>query len=309
MAELAPDTMQVFDRRAVRRHRARAARTFASHDFLVREVSERLAERLRDVTRAFPRALDLGCHAGTLARVLSGREQVHALVQCDLAPEMVRLAADTGAPSLAADEEALPFAPASFDLVLSALSLHWVNDLPGSLLQLRHMLKPDGLLLVAMLGGETLRELRAALMEAEILEEDGASPRVSPFAEVRDAGSLLQRAGFALPVVDKDTIPVTYPNALALMRELRGMAETNAVRTRRKSFTRRSTLLRAAALYEQKFADAQGRIAATFEVIYLTAWAPAPDQPKALRPGSARTRLADALGAEERPAGDKTGRP
>jgi SAM-dependent methyltransferase len=308
MAELAPDTMQVFDRRAVRRHRARAAGTFASHDFLVREVAERLTERLRDVTRTFPRALDLGCHTGIMARVLSGREQVHALVQCDLSPEMAHLAADAGAPSLATDEEALPFAQGSFDLVLSALNLHWVNDLPGTLLQLRHMLKPDGLLLVAMLGGETLRELRAALMEAEILEEDGASPRVSPFAEVRDAGSLLQRAGFALPVVDKDTIPVTYPNALALMRELRGMAETNAVRTRRKGFTRRGTLLRAAALYEQKFADAKGRIAATFEVIYLTAWAPAPDQPKALRPGSARTRLADALGAEERPAGDKTGR-
>lgn len=308
MADRAPDTMQVFDRRAVRAHRARAAGTLTAHDFLIREVAERLAERLSDVTRTFPRTLDLGCHAGTLARVLQGHDQVHALVQCDMAPEMAHLAANTDIPSLAADEEALPFAAASFDLVLSALSLHWVNDLPGTLLQLRHMLKPDGLLLVAMLGGETLRELRSALMEAEILEEDGASPRVSPFAEVRDAGGLLQRAGFALPVVDKDTIPVTYPNALALMRELRGMGEANAVRTRRKSFTRRGTLLRAAALYEQKFADAQGRLPATFEIIYLTAWAPAPDQPKALRPGSARTRLADALGAAERPAGDKTGR-
>jgi NADH dehydrogenase [ubiquinone] 1 alpha subcomplex assembly factor 5 len=308
MAELAPDTMQVFDRRAVRGHRARAAGAFVAHNFLIREVAERLAERLNDVTRSFPRALDLGCHTGIMARVLAGHDQVQTLVQCDLAPEMAHLAAGTGAPSLAADEEALPFAAASFDLVLSALSLHWVNDLPGTLLQIRHMLKPDGLLLVAMLGGETLRELRATLMEAEILEEDGASPRVSPFAEVRDAGALLQRAGFAMPVIDKDTIPVTYPNALALMRDLRGMAETNAVRTRRKSFTRRSTLMRAAALYEQKFADAKGRIPATFEVIYLTAWAPGPDQPKALRPGSARARLADALGAAERPAGDKTGR-
>ncbi len=303
-----PDTMTIFDRRSVRRHRARAAPQIEFHGFLFREVAGRLAERLEDVTRRFPCALDLGCHGGEIAGALAGRGGIETLVQSDLAPEMARAAARKGRPSLAADEEALPFAPASFDLALSALSLHWVNDLPGTLLQLRQILKPDGLLLAAMLGGETLRELRTALMEAEIAEEDGASPRVSPFADVRDVGGLLQRAGFALPVVDKDTIPVSYPNALALMGDLRAMGETNAVHTRRKTASRRSTLLRAAALYEENFADAQGRLTATFEVIYLTAWAPAPDQPKPLRPGSAQTRLADALGTTERPAGDKTGR-
>ncbi len=299
------DSMSIFDRRALRAHRARAAPGLGGHDFLFREIAGRLGERLEEMTRKFPQALDLGCHTGILAEILDERGGVETLVQCDLAPEMARAAARNGCPSLAADEEALPFAPASFDLVLSALSLHWVNDLPGTLLQLRQVLKPDGLLLVAMLGGETLRELRDALMEAEIAEEEGASPRVSPFADVRDAGGLLQRAGFALPLVDKDSIPVTYPGALALMRDLRGMGEANAVHTRRKSATRRATLLRAAAVYEEKHADAQGRLTAIFEVIYLTAWAPAPDQPKALKPGSAQASLAEALGATKRPAGEK----
>ncbi len=301
------DTMNVFDRRAVRQHRARAAPRLDAHNFLFREVAGRLAERLDEITRKFPYALDLGCHAGEMSDALAGRGGIETLVQCDLAPEMACAAARKEHPSLAADEEALPFAQASFDLVLSTLSLHWVNDLPGALLQLRQILKPDGLLLLALLGGDTLRELRAALMEAEIAEEDGASPRVSPFAEVRDAGGLLQRAGFALPLVDKDTIPVTYPNALALMRDLRGMGETNAVHTRRRTASRRATLLRAAAIYEEKFAATDGRLPATFEVIYLTAWAPAPDQPQALRPGSAQSSLAEALGAAERSAGEKAG--
>jgi NADH dehydrogenase [ubiquinone] 1 alpha subcomplex assembly factor 5 len=303
-----PEPMDVFDRRVVRRHRDRAAPGLGGHDFLFREVADRLADRLDDVTRNFPHALDLGCHTGVLAGVLGGRGGIETLVQCDLSPAMARLAAANGNPTVATDEEALPFAAGSFDLALSVLGLHWVNDLPGALVQLRHALKPDGLLLAAMLGGETLRELRAALMEAEIAEEEGASPRVSPFADVRDAGGLLQRAGFALPVVDRDTIPVTYPNALALLRDLRGMGETNAVHTRRRTFTRRATLLRAAALYEERFANADGRVTATFEVITLTAWAPGPDQPTALKPGSATARLADALGTEERPAGDKVGR-
>jgi len=301
------DSMNVFDRRAVRAHRTRAAPQLDAHDFLFREIAGRLAERLDEVTRNFPRALDLGCHTGQMSAALAGRGGIETLVQCDLAPEMARTAARNGRPSLAADEEALPFAPASFDLVLSALSLHWVNDLPGTLLQLRQILKPDGLLLIAMLGGETLRELRSALMEAEIAEEDGASPRVSPFAEVRGLGGLLQRAGFALPLVDKDTIPVTYPSALALMRDLRGMGETNAVHSRRKTLSRRATLLRAAAIYEEKFTQADGRLTATFDAIYLTAWAPSPDQPKALKPGSAQTRLAEALGAKEEPAGEEAG--
>jgi len=313
MAEVPADTIRVFDRAQVRRQRDRAAAALRAHDFLLREAAERLADRLDDVKRRFPLALDLGCHDGTLARVLRGRGGIETLVQCDLSPAMAQAAAAaaaaSGQPALAADEEFLPFAPASFDLVLSVLSLHWVNDLPGALLQLRHCLKPDGLLLVALLGGETLRELRAALLQAELEEQGGASPRVSPFADIRDAGALLQRAGFALPVADLDSLTVTYPDALALLRDLRGMGEGNAVRERPRAFSRGAILTRAAALYDERFRQPDGRLPATFQVITLTAWAPHADQPKPLRPGSARQRLADALDSREQSAGDKAGRP
>lgn len=297
--------MQVFDRVLVRRHRDRAARGFAAHDFLIREVAGRLAERLEDVTRRFPRALDLGCHGGNLAQAVAGRGGIESLIQCDLSPGLARLASANGHATLAADEEALPFADASFDLVLSALSLHWVNDLPGALVQIRRALKPDGLLLAAMLGGDSLHELRVALMQGELAEEGGVSPRVSPFADLRDAGGLLQRAGFALPVADLDRIDVSYPNALALMHDLRGMGETNASRERRGTAARRATLMRACAIYEERFGGADGRVPASFDVIYLTAWAPADSQPRALSPGSAERRLAEALGSVEVSAGDK----
>jgi SAM-dependent methyltransferase len=200
---------------------------------------------------------------------------------------------------LACDEEALPIADASFDLVISCLALHWVNDLPGALIQARRVLKPDGLFVAALIGGASLSQLRQAMMQAEIEVEGGASPRVSPFVEVRDAGALLQRAGFALPVVDRDEITVAYENPLALMKDLRLMGEANAVRERRRGFSRRETLLRAGAIYQEASGSVDGRIPAGFEIIYLTGWAPDPSQPKALRPGSARTRLADALGSGE----------
>ena len=299
--------MTVFDRAAVRHHRERAAGAFGAHDFLHREVAERLAERLDDVTRRFPRALCLGAHDGAMARALRGRGGIETMVQCDLSPAMAATAARAGGPSLAADEEFLPFAAESFDLIVGLLTLHWVNDLPGALIQARRCLKPDGLFLAAMLGGETLRELRDCLAEAEIAEEDGLSPRLSPFADIRDAGALLQRAGFALPVADLDSIAVTYADALALMRDLRGMGESNAVAARRRGFTRRATLLRAAALYRERFRDKDGRLPATFQVVTLTAWAPHDSQQQPLRPGSAVTRLADALGSEEIAAGDKAG--
>ncbi len=301
--------MLVFDRRSVRAHRDRAAVRIGEHDFLLREVGERLVDRLDDVRRRFPLALDLGCHAGTLARLLGGRGGVEMLVQADLSPRMAAAAGRDGPFTVAADEEALPFRERSFDLVMSALSLHWVNDLPGALTQVRLALKPDGLLLAAMLGGQTLKELRSALMEAEIADEGGLSPRVAPFAEVRDVGSLLQRAGFALPVVDMETITVSYGDPLRLLHDLRGMGESNAVIARRKSFSRRHTLLTAARRYHDAFADAAGRVPATFQVIYLIAWAPDPSQPRPLRPGSARSRLADALGTTEIPAGVKADPP
>jgi len=301
------ERIEVFDRRAVRRHRERAAETLVAHDFLLREVGDRLAERLDDVTRKFPLALDLGCHDGALGRALGGcggRGGIETLVQSDLSPAMARKAADGDHPALAADEEALPFAEASFDAVFSLLSLHWVNDLPGALIQVCRALKPDGLFLAAMLGGETLKELRAALLEAEVEIEGGAGPRVSPFADVRDLGALLQRAGFALPVADVDDIEVSYPDALRLMADLRGMGEANAVADRRKGFSRRATLMRAAELYAERHAGSDGRVPATFQVIYLTAWAPHESQPQPLAPGSAKTRLAAALESKERSAGE-----
>jgi SAM-dependent methyltransferase len=309
------DPMRVFDRRLVRLHRDRAAPALGAHDFLFREVAERLTERLDDTKRRFPVALDLGCHGGEIGAAVKGRGGIETLVQCDASPGMARRAkarreargSIRSAPVLAADEEALPFPNGAFDLVLSCLSLHWVNDLPGALAQIRHCLKPDGLFLAAILGGETLHELRSAWMEAELAEEGGAGPHVSPFADIRDAGGLLQRAGFALPVVDSDTIIVIYADALALMRELRGMGEANALRARREGFTRRATMGRVAAAYEEMFARADGRIPATFQVIYTTAWAPHASQPKPLRPGSAKGRLAEALGTRERSAGEKAG--
>ena len=287
------ETMTVFNRAAHRRHRDRAAQGLGHYDFLLAEVGERLADRLDDVKRNFPLALDLGCHTGGLGRLLGGRGGIETLIQSDLSFEMARLAA---APRVTADEEALPFAAASLDLVLGNLSLHWVNDLPGALLQIRRALKPDGLFLAAMLGGETLKELRHAFMEAEIAEEGGISPRLSPMAGVRDLGSLLSRAGFAMPVVDADTITVSYADPLKLMRDLRGMGESNAQAARRKSFSRRGTIMAVAEKYRDAFADGTGRIPATFQVLYLTAWAPAAGQPKPLKPGSAALSLAAALG-------------
>ena len=300
------DAMDIFDRRLLRRRRDRAAGGLAAHDFLFREAAERLADRLDDIRRRFPLALDLGCHGGEFGRALAGRGGVETLIQCDLSPAMARRA---GGLAVAADEEFLPFAGGRFDLVASCLSLHWVNDLPGALLQIREALKPDGLFLAVFLGGETLRELRQALLEAEAETEGGVSPRVSPFADLRDAAGLLQRAGFALPVADCDTVSVTYPDALALMRDLRGMGESNAVQARRRGFSRRDTLALAAARYAERFAAPDGRVPATFQFLYLTGWAPHESQPQPRQPGSARHRLADALGTVEHPAGDKAPRP
>ncbi len=323
IVERMSEVSQVFDRRAVRRHRERAAAGASAHDFLFREVGERLVERIDEVRRDFPLALELGARDGAVGGLLKGRGGIETLVEADLAPGLLRLLPSAGGNggraglrrvAVAADEEWLPFRRASLDLVLSCLSLHWVNDLPGALIQIRQALKPDGLFLAAMLGGETLSELRQALMEAELEVSGGASPRVSPFADVRDLGQLLQRAGFALPMVDRDEITVTYGTALDLMHDLRGMGETNAVGERLRRFTPRGLLLRAADIYQQRFsapiAPGDGcRVRATFQVLFLTAWAPGAGQPQALKPGSAAARLAAALGTEEQTAGEKAAPP
>ncbi len=216
----------------------------------------------------------------------------------------------TGSASLAvaADEEALPFADSSLDLVVSALALQFVNDLPGTLVQIRRALKPDGLFLAALLGGDTLTELRQAFAAAEAEIEDGVSPRVAPFADLRDMGGLLQRAGFALPVTDADRLTVRYASPLALMHDLRRMGAANALVARRRVPLKRKTLARMMEIYAERFADTDGRIRATFEIVWLSGWAPHASQQQPLRPGSARTRLADALGVNEVSAGEKAGR-
>jgi len=304
------DVMTVFDRRRVRLHRERAARgDWAKAGFLFEEVAERLADRLLDVNRTFPTALDLGCRGGELGRRILGRKGVERVVSCDLAPGFAaRAAAGTGGPAAAADEELLPFRDEAFDLVVSNLSLHWANDLPGALIQANRALRPDGLFLGAILGGETLFELRRALMEAEEEVAGGFAPRISPFAEVRDAGSLLQRAGFALPVVDTDVIEVSYRDALALMRDLRAMGETDAGLQGRRGVPPRLLFPAAAARYAALFGEPDGRVAATFQVLYLAGWAPHASQQRPARRGSGQARLADALGATERSAGEKAGR-
>jgi NADH dehydrogenase [ubiquinone] 1 alpha subcomplex assembly factor 5 len=275
------DDTAPFDRRAVRLHRDRAAPILGAHDFLFAEAAERLADRLDDITRRFPLALDLGCHDGVLARTLKGRGGIEALVQMDLSPAMAARAARFG-PAVAADEERLPFAERRFDAVLSCLSLHWVNDLPGALIQARLALKPDGLFLAVMLGGGSLGELRRALLEAEIEAKGGASPRISPLADLRDAAALLQRAGFAMPVADLDQLRVTYENPLGLLRDLRGMGETNALAARPRSFTSRSVLAGAASRYAAE--AAAGRISASFQLLFLTAWAPSAGMKQPSRP-------------------------
>ncbi|MDF1722825.1 MAG: methyltransferase domain-containing protein [Minwuia sp.] len=293
-----PEGIAVFDRALHKRNRTRAVASFDDHAFLFEEVADRLADRLFDVDRTFERALVVGGR-GRLPDGLVGPDaRIRHAITMDLVPGMATRGARSG-PALVGDEEFLPVAPGSIDLVFSALSLHWVNDLPGALLQMRQALKPDGLLLVAILGGETLTELRQVLMQAEMDVEDGVSPRVSPFTDIRDAGGLLQRAGFGLPVTDSDRITVSYGTPFRLLQDLRGMGEQNTVLQRRKTFLRRETLLRAMTLYGEMFGDADGRVPATFQIIQMTGWAPDASQQKPLRPGSAAHRLASALGSDE----------
>lgn len=291
------DENLIFDRALLRRRRNRAAAGASGHDFLLERVADDIAERLALVKRRFPLALNLGAHHGLLSRRIAGTSGIERIIDADTVEAL--LARCPGL-KVIADEEALPFADASLDLVVSGLSLHLVNDLPGALVQVRRALKPDGLLLAALLGGETLKELRQAWLAAEAEVTGGASPRVAPFADVRDLGALLQRAGFALPVVDSETVTVTYASPLALMLELKAMGASNPLVARRRSPVTRGLLARAADIYRERFALADGRVRATFEILTLTAWAPDESQPKPLQPGSARARLADALGVAER---------
>jgi SAM-dependent methyltransferase len=329
----------IFDRPLLRARRRRAM-ALVPADFLLARVADELKERLESVLRHFDLAADLGTPGDHVRAALAASGKVGRVIAVDrmahfslprlrgrvgegasLAPDfpsspLPARSAHRPAPqagevisnTVAADEEALPFRDASLDLLVSALALHFVNDLPGTLVQIRRALKPDGLFLAAMLGGETLTELRRAFAEAEVELEGGISPRVIPFPDLRDLGALLQRAGFALPVADIERVTVRYATVFALMHDLRRMGATNALIERRRLPLRRATLLRMAEIYGRRFADTDGRLRATFEIVWLSVWAPDPSQQKPLQPGSAKMRLAEALGTKELPAGEKPGR-
>ncbi len=284
----------VFDRSLVRRRLARALRQGYA-DFLLARAVEDLDERLAPVLRDFSDVLDIGTPTPAAAALMRRRQR-----------SVVRLAPTPEKGAALGDEERLPFAGERFDLAVSLLALQAVNDLPGALLQIRRVLKPDGLFVGCLLGGATLTELRQSFMAAESEIEGGASPRVAPFADLRDLGTLLQRAGFALPVVDSDTLRVRYGDPFALMRDLRAMGLSNPLQDRRRKPLRRATLMRASAVYAERFADPDGRLTATFELVWLSGWAPHESQQRPLRPGSAKMRLADALGV---PEGDPAKKP
>ena len=278
---------QIFDRKALALRKSRAARR-GGENVLAEEAARGIAHRLAAVNRRFtvPMALDIP----------------------DPAFDVLKGYADNWVFATLGEQERLPLEHDRFDLVVSVLSLHAINDLPGVLVQIRRALKPDGLFMAALLGGDSLAELREAFATAESEIEGGLSPRVAPFADLRELGALMQRAGFALPVIDSDRLTVRYDNAFALMRDLRAMGATNVLVERRRMPLRRATLLRMAEIYAERFSDPDGRVRATFEIAWLSGWAPHESQQKPLKPGSAAQRLADALGARELPAGEKIGR-
>lgn len=285
---------RLFDRALHRRRLDRAAGGFASASFLKVRAAEDAVERLDAIMRSFPVAVDLGARDGAFAHALASspaRDKIGLLIETDLSARML-----SGRPGLrvALDEERLPFAPASVDLFVSTLALHWANDLPGVMIQIRHALKPDGLFIGAILGGETLKELRQSLVAAEAELTDGAGLRVAPLADAYDTASLLQRAGFALPVSDVDRVVVRYAHPLKLMADLRSMGETLALNEGSRPLSRR-VLARALEIYQERFSDADGRVRATFDILTMTGWAPHASQQKPLKPGDGKVRLEDAL--------------
>jgi SAM-dependent methyltransferase len=290
---------RLFDRALLRTRRERAAMR-GGENFLLDRAAEDLEGRLSTVTRRFALALDLGTPGEALRRAV--KDKVDQVVACE---PLAHLRDPALGPRVAADEETLPFADASFDLAVSALALHWTNDLPGVLKQVLRALKPDGLFLAVLVGGESLTELRQCLAAAEAEVESGASPRVAPFVEVRALGALLQRAGFALPVADVDRVTVRYSHLGQLFADLRAMGATNPLVERRRAPLRRDTLFRAGEFYAQRFTDPDGRLRATFDLLSVSAWSPHDSQQQPLRPGSAKARLADALGTQEQKAGEK----
>lgn len=284
-----------FEPRLVRQRKRRARSTFRDASFLHARVAADLADRLEAIPRPFPRVLALG-GGGLFSEEVRSRPELSARIGAILETDLDFV-----------DPEHLPFAPGSFELIVSPLALHWINDLPGALIQLRLALKPDGLLLASLFGGDTLSELRLSLIEAESELTGGAGPRVSPFADLQDVAGLLQRAGFALPAADRDVVTVRYGEPMKLLADIRAMGETSALRERNPRALSRRILARAFEIYRERYADEDGRVRATFEILTATGWSPHESQQKPLKPGSAKTRLADALKTKEQSAGEKPG--
>jgi SAM-dependent methyltransferase len=295
-----PQVQIVFDRALLAQRRRRAS-ALGPATFLIDRVAEDMAERLSAVRRSFDVAVDLGTPTDAVRRAILAAGAVCRIV----AATPSATTGDERTAIVVADEERLPFRDASLDLVVSALALQFINDLPGALVQIRRALKPDGLFLAALIGGDTLTELRHAFAAAEAEVEGGASPRVVPFADVRTIGALLQRAGFALPVTDVDRVSARYDSPLRLMHDLRRMGATNMLAERRRTGLRRQTLSRLVEIYAERFADPDGRVRASFDIVWLSGWAPHESQQQPLRPGTARVRLADVLGTREFSAGEK----
>lgn len=281
----------VFNRKIVHMNRERASHEFQNNTFLLKEITERLIDNLQDIRKTFQNVVSVQADIGAVSNYFKDALVIHQ----DISLSMIQGNAGL---TLQGDEEFFPYQNQSLDLILSCLSLHWVNDVPGALVQFFNSLKPDGLFMAALLGGETLKELRQVMMRAEMELRGGVSPHISPFLDVRDAGSLMQRAGFALPVASAETITVTYANAFSLMKDLKSMAEQNSLTKRFKGLTRPELFTRCAELYHQEYANVDGRIPATFEILYLQGWVPHESQQKPLKPGSATMPLKDALGVK-----------
>jgi SAM-dependent methyltransferase len=290
----------MFDRARLRARRDRKAAAFDQYDFLKRYVSNQIIERLADNAHTFASAFDLGCHTGTLALALTAHDHNMSVGAADLSPAMAEIACARGVNAITLDEETLLAGPnalaaGGLDLITSALSLHWVNDLPGILAQIRTALRPDGLFLGALFGAGTLPELRLALSEAETELTGGAAPRLSPLPRLQDMAALMQRAGFALPVVDVDKLTVHYASPDKLLEDLGGMAERAAFAAPAARGLSRRVLSRMTEIYVEEFSDARGKVPATFQIIHLSGWAPAPHQPQPKKRGSATISLAEGI--------------
>jgi SAM-dependent methyltransferase len=299
------ERLDLIDIETLRRQRDRAAAGFDRLDYLKRAVAERIMDRIDTIRRDLPLVLDVGCHTGVLTEMLKATPKIGTVKALDPAAEMVaRAHMRTGVEVAQADFDQMfcadmPFFNDRFDAIVSAFSLHWANDLPGVLVQLKQWLKPDGVMLLALAGGDTLNRLRNCIAMAESEIMGGLSPRVLPMGDIRDMGGLIGRAGLVMPVADSDKITVTYPDFLTFLGEIRGMGEGNALAGRIRRFSPRALFLRAAELYQDEYAAEDGCITESFDIITLTGWSSGANQPEPLKPGSAKKSLADALGTQE----------